>query len=218
MNKNNTALVLIDLQKESNFGITGMDQVISNTKQLANGFRELDIPVIYTRQINRSDGVALSLGEPLKSDGTPCYYNSNEENAEIIDDIQPKDGDIIIDKYRWSAFYETNLDLILRNMGIEHVIIGGVVTDGCLLTSVFDAYFRDYNIHLVRDICAASNQGSHMSALMMIANWVYALKIYDTENILRRMAGKTFDAWEADRADSLHFTPENMQEVFNQLL
>ncbi len=217
MNNNNTALVLIDLQKESNFGLGQMDQVVRNAKRLIDGFREKDIPIIYTRQINRADGIGLSQGEPLNNDGTPYYYNTANESIEILDEIKPQDGDIIIDKYRWSAFHETSLDLTLRSLNVKNVVIGGVVTDGCLLTSVFDAYFKDYNIHLVKDICTASNEGSHMASLMMIANWVYTLKMYDTTNILQRINGEEYDAWESDTVDSLQYTPENMRDVFNKL-
>ncbi|GGM28768.1 hypothetical protein GCM10011351_13470 [Paraliobacillus quinghaiensis] len=217
MSDKNTALVLIDLQKESNFGLEQMENVITNSKRLIDGFREKNIPIIYTRQINRADGVGLSLGEPLNDDGTPFYYNTATESIEIFDEIKPQDGDIIIDKYRWSAFHETSLDLTLRSLNVTDVVIGGVVTDGCLLTSVFDAYFRDYNIHLVKDICAASNEGSHMASLMMIANWVYALKMYDTTNILKRINGEEYNAWESDKVDSLHYSAENMREIFNQL-
>ncbi|WP_407269941.1 cysteine hydrolase family protein [Radiobacillus sp. PE A8.2] len=217
MNPQNTALVLIDLQKESNFGLENMEQVIKNTKDLTKGCREKNIPIIYTRQVNRADGVGLSLGEPLNEDGTPFYYNSKSENVEIMDEIKPEDGDIVIDKYRWSAFYETSLDLTLRSLGVENVVIGGVVTDGCLLTSVYDAYFRDYNIHLVSDICAASNEGAHMSSLMILANWVYNLKMYDTNNILKRINGDEHHAWKPESVDSLKFTPENMREIFSKI-
>ncbi|UFU00216.1 cysteine hydrolase [Radiobacillus kanasensis] len=217
MNNQNTALVLIDLQKESNFGLDQMEQVVANAKRLINGFREKNIPIIYTRQINRADGIGLSLGEPLNNDGTPFFYNTANESIEILDEIKPKEDDIVIDKYRWSAFHETSLDLTLRSLNVKNVVIGGVVTDGCLLTSVFDAYFRDYNIHLIKDICAASNEGSHMASLMMIANWVYNLNIYDTTNILKRMNGEAYDAWEADKVDSLQYTPENMREIFKKM-
>lgn len=216
MNKQNTALVLIDLQKESNFGLQ-MDQVISNAKTLIDGFREKNIPIIYTRQINRADGIGLSKGEPLNDDGTPFFYNAASESIEIFDEIKPLETDIVIDKYRWSAFHETSLDLTLRSLNVENVVIGGVVTDGCLLTSVFDAYFRDYNIHLVKDICGSSNEGSHMASLMMIANWVYTLKMYDTPNILKRINGEKYHAWESDKVDSLNYTPENMRDIFNKL-
>lgn len=215
MNVQNTALVLIDLQKESRFGIEQMDQVVTHAKRLVEGFREKGIPIIYTRQINREDRVGLSLGEPLHDDGTPFYYNSATKNVEILDEIKPEDEDIVIDKYRWSAFYETSLDITLKSLNVEHLVIGGVVTDGCLLTSVFDAYFRDYTIHLVKDICSATNTGSHMSSLMMLANWVYALEMYDTTNILKRINGEAYESWISDQVDSLHYTPENMSEVFN---
>ncbi|WP_100011203.1 cysteine hydrolase family protein [Lentibacillus sediminis] len=216
MNKQNTALVLIDLQKESNFGLEQMDQVVTNAKQLIDGFRAQNIPIIYTRQINRADGIGLPLGEPLNDDGTPFYYNTANESIEILDEIKPQDGDIVIDKYRWSAFYETNLDLILKSLNVKNVVIGGVVTDGCLLTSAFDAYFRDYNIHLVKDICTASNEGSHMASLMMMANWIYALNIYDTTNILKRMNGEKYNSWRSDKVDSLQYNPENMREIYNK--
>ncbi|SES62710.1 Nicotinamidase-related amidase [Oceanobacillus limi] len=217
MKKQNTALVLIDLQKESNFGLEQMEQVITNSKKLINGFREQNIPIIYTRQINRTDRVGLSVGEPLNDDGTPYFYNAGNESIEIFDEIKPQDDDIVIDKFRWSAFHATSLDLTLRSMNITDVVIGGVVTDGCLLTSVFDAYFRDYNIHLVKDICSASNEGSHMAALMMMANWVYNLKVYDTTNILNRISGENYNVWESDQVDSFQYTPETMREVYNKL-
>lgn len=217
MNTQESALVLIDLQKEGNFGLQNMDSVISNSKKLIDACRNKGIPIIYTRQINRKDSIGLSKGEPLKDDGSPFYYAANSENIEIFDEIKPQENDIVIDKYRWSAFYETSLDLILRSMGTKHVIIGGVVTDGCLMTSVFDAYFRDYDIHLVNDICTTSNEGAHMASLMIMANWVYNLSVYDTSNFIKQIQGESFTNWEASEADSLQFTPENMRDVYRTL-
>ena len=218
MQKSQTALVLIDLQKESNFGLDNMDTVIENTKQIIAACRKANIPIIYTRQINRADTIGLSVGDPLKDDGTPVYYNSNTEQIEIIDDIKPEESDVVIDKDRWSAFYETNLDLTLRSLGVKDLLIGGLVSDGCLMTSVYDAYFRDYNIHLIHDICSASNEGSHMSSMIIMANWVYNLKVYDTENMTKKIQGESFDFWESDQVDSLHFTASNLSEQFQKIV
>ncbi|MBB5172633.1 cysteine hydrolase family protein [Texcoconibacillus texcoconensis] len=213
-----TACVLIDIQKESNFGIEGTEEAVKNTKHLIEECRQKGIPVIYTRHINRADGIGLSKDEPLKEDGTPVYYSSNTENIEVFDEIAPKDGEIVIDKYRWSAFYETSLDLLLRNMGVEHIIIGGFVTDGCLMTSVFDAYFRDYQVNLVHDISGASNEGAHMSAMLTMANWVYNLRIYSTEQLVNKLNNKDYKVWKSPRPDSLQFTPETMREKFDQII
>ncbi|UCZ54431.1 cysteine hydrolase [Bacillus shivajii] len=218
MQKHQTALVLIDLQKESNFGLVNMDAVVKHTKRLIKACRSANIPIIYTRQINRVDNIGLSVGEPSNDDGSPFFYNSNTDQIEIIDELKPEESDIVIDKYRWSAFYETPLDLILRSLGVTELFIGGVVTDGCLMTSVFDAYFRDYNIHLIHDISSASNEGAHKSSILTMANWIYNLKVYDTENIVKKIQGGSYDCWKPAQVDSLHFTAENMDEQFQKII
>lgn len=212
-----TALVLIDLQKESDFGIEGVDGAIENAQKLIEACREKNIPIIYTRQINRADKIGLSFGEPISGNGTPVYYSTNTEKFEVVDVIAPKENDVIVDKYRWSAFYETSLDLLLRSLGVKHVMIGGFVTDGCLMTSVFDGYFRDYQINLVKDICATSNEGAHMSSILIMANWVYGIHIYNTDQLVNKLNNKPYNVWESPGPDTLKFTPETMREVFKKL-
>lgn len=217
MTNSETALVVIDLQKESGFGLFGLDSVVQKTQRMIDACRSAGIPVIYTRQINRHDGVGLSLDEPRHANGKPQFYADNRDSIEILEDIKPQDSDIVIDKYRWSAFFDTSLDLMLKSLGVKRLIIGGVVTDGCLMTSVFDAYFRDYRIHLVHDMCTTSNEGAHMAAMAIMANWVYALEVLDTDNMIKSLEGKEYTAWQADKADALQFTPETLRETFNAL-
>ncbi|WP_027965077.1 cysteine hydrolase family protein [Halalkalibacillus halophilus] len=218
MKKSTSALVLIDLQKESNFGLLNVEQAIANAGKVLEKFRALEIPIIYTRQINRTDQVNLSVGEPLNEDGTPKYYNDQSSEIEIFDEIKPESDELVIDKYRWSAFFETSLDLTLRSLGVKDVYIGGFVTDGCLMTSVYDAYFRDYNIHLIHDMSTASNEGAHQSAILNMANWVYNLKIYDSKNLIRKMNGEKYSVWEADQADTMQFTKDTMEEKFSEII
>ncbi len=217
MNTKETALLLIDLQKESNFGLQDLGDVLLKTKDVIEACRGADIPIIYTRQINRHDGVGLSKGEPITEDGTPFYYSDSKENYEILDEIAPDAEDIVIDKYRWSAFHETSLDLMLRSQGVKHLIIGGVVTDGCVMTTVFDAYFNDYNVHLIKDMCTTSNEGAHMASLMIMANWVYNLEVYNAKHLINRLNGQSYSHWQCKEADSLQFTPENMRTVYKNL-
>ena len=217
MKKHNTALVLIDLQKESNFGLEGMDSVTSKTNDVIQACRKLDIPIIYTRQLNRSDQINLSKGEPIMEDGTPFYYSTSKENHEILDEITPKEDDIIIDKYRWSAFFETSLDGFLKSLNVKNLIIGGVVTDGCVMTTVFDAYFRDYHVHLIKDMCTTSNEGAHMASLMIMANWIYNLEVYHADQLINRLENREYTHWKCETADSLQFNPENMREIYESL-
>ncbi|MDR9439739.1 MAG: isochorismatase family cysteine hydrolase [Halomonas sp.] len=217
MDTSETALVVIDLQKESGFGLFGLDGVVRNTQRMIESCRAADIPVIYTRQINRHDGVGLSLDEPRHASGEPQFYADNRDSIEILEAVKPQDRDIVIDKYRWSAFFDTSLDLMLKSLGVKRLIIGGVVTDGCLMTSVFDAYFRDYRIHLVHDMCTASNEGAHMAAMTIMANWVYSLEVLDTDNMIKCLEGRQHAAWQADKVDALPFTPETLREAFGTL-
>src|SRR5699024_5114784 len=145
---------------------------IKQTNQTINACRQLDIPIIYTRQINRHDNVGLSKGEPITEKGTPFYYSTSEENHEIIDEVAPADTDIVIDKYRWSAFYETSLDFILLMLNLDHFNVGAMVTDDCILTTVWDGYFMDDNEHLVKDMITTSNKGAHMASIMIITYWI----------------------------------------------
>ncbi|SIS04671.1 Isochorismatase family protein [Peribacillus simplex] len=69
-------------------------------------------------------------------------------SIEIIDEIKPHKNDIIIDKYRYSGFYESSLDLMLKSLDIKHLIIGVVFTDWFVLATVLDTYYRDYQVNL----------------------------------------------------------------------
>jgi biuret amidohydrolase len=217
MDLKKTALVLIDIQKESKYGIEGVDEAVAQTKILLEACRKKGIPVIYTRHVSRADAIGLPNNEVLDSQGKPVYYCSDSENAEVIDDIKPLPHEIVIDKRRWSGFYETELDLILRSLGVKHLIMGGFVTDGCLMTSVFDAYCRDYQVNLVKDICGATNSGSHMASILMMANWVYDIKIFDATELVKHLNGEPYRAWECTAPDQMQFTPENMREIFSKL-
>ncbi|WP_096201792.1 cysteine hydrolase family protein [Bacillus sp. FJAT-45350] len=217
MNLKKSALVLIDIQKESQYGVQNLESVIENSKHLIEACRSQNIPVIYTRHINRADGKGLSYKDPRKEDGKPVFYCTGTDAIEVMDEIAPNEGEVVIDKFRWSSFYETSLDIILRSLDVEHVMVGGLVTDGCLMTTVFDGYFRDYEINLVKDICATTNEGAHMSSILIMANWVYGIKIYDAVEMVKNLKGEDYYVWESTRPDELHFTPENMRDVFAKL-
>ncbi len=211
------ALLLIDPQKESNFGILNVTQVIQKAGKVIAKCREHDIPVIFTRQINRADGIGLSLYEPFTLEGKPYFYPSDSENIEIFPELQPEKADLVIDKHRWSGFYGTNLDMMLRSMRIDHLIVGGFVTDGCVMTSVFDAYFRDFHITLVEDICSATSEGAHKAAVMLMCNWVYGLQVFQAEELIKHLDGKKAEAWTASWPDELKFSPDDLSQVYQKI-
>ncbi|MGW3624645.1 cysteine hydrolase family protein [Streptomyces sp. NPDC000880] len=209
--------MLIDMQKESKYGIENVDPAISVAVPLIAACRELGVRILYTRHVSRADAIGLPNREVLDEDGKPVYYRSDSDSMEIIDEIASRPEDIVIDKHRWSGFHETSLDLILRSLGIKHLIIGGFVTDGCLMTTVFDAFARDYQVNLVTDICAATNSGSHKAAILMMANWVYDIEIFGAAEIVKKLHGQKYRSWCSTGPDQVQFTPETLNEVFASL-
>lgn len=217
MNASRTALVLVDMQKESKYGIEGVDEAVAAAVPLIEACRMQGVPVIYTRQVNRADGIGLPNNEVLDAEGRPIYYRSDAETKEVIDEIRPQAGDIVIDKHRWSGFYETSLDLILRSLDVEHLIVGGFVTDCCVMTTVFDAYARDYQVSFVTDISAATNVGSHKASILMMANWVYDIEIFEAAELTKKLSGSPYLSWRPQAPDQVPFTSTDLDARFASL-
>lgn len=218
MKLDQTALLLIDLQNEEGTSeIANIEEIIQNTRKMIETCRKKDIPVIYTRHINQGNGIGLANKEPVNEKGEPIYYHSDTNKIEIIEQIKPDAKDIVIDKYRYSGFYESNLELMLKSLGVKHLIVGGVLTDCCVMSTVVDAYYRDYQVNLVKDMCGTTTEGAHMASILIMGNWVYDLEIYETEQMINRVQGARYSAWKSSEPDELQFSPDNMKKVFSRI-
>ena len=211
------ALLLVDMQKESKYGIEGMQEAVDAAATLLDACRANSIPVIYTRHISRADKRGLVKGDVLDDQGSPVYYRSDADTHEVLDELAPQADEVVIDKYRWSGFHETSLDLILRTEGIEKLIVCGFVTDACLLTTVFDAFARNYDIVLVKDACASTNSGAHKSAVLNMANWVYGIEILDAEELVRKLAEEPYISWVSKAPDQMAFASNRLDEAYEAL-
>jgi nicotinamidase-related amidase len=211
------ALLLVDMQNESQYGIDGLDAAVTATARVIAACRAAGIPVVYTRHVSRSDGIGLSSAEVLEATGVPVYYRSDTDAVNVIDEIAPDPGDIVIDKHRWSGFHATSLDLMLRSLGVRHLIVGGFTTDCCVMTTVFDAYALDYQVSLVKDMCAATNEGSHKAAVLMMANWVYGIEISGSTDLVKQLEGKSHRSWRSTAPDPKQFTAETLNDVYASL-
>src|ERR1700677_1297967 len=139
-----TALVLIDLQR----GITGMPtaphsgpDVVKNAALLAEQFRKMGSPGALVRVAFSPDGKDALKPEadaPHRMGALPPDW------AEIVPEIGPYDGDIVITKHQWGAFYGTELDLQLRRRGITKIVIGGIATNFGVESTARDAFELGY--------------------------------------------------------------------------
>jgi nicotinamidase-related amidase len=212
------ALLLIDMQEESQYGIEGLEEAVAAAARVIAACRAAGVPVVYTRHVNRGDGVGVSIGEVFDSEGLPVYYRAETDAITILGALEPQPRDVVLDKHRWSGFHGTPLDLILRSLGVAELFVGGFTTDCCVLTSVYDAYARDYRVSLVPDMCAATNMGSHHAAVLMMANWVYGIEILTSGELVRKVAGEPHRSWRATAPDQRQFTAETLQESYESLV
>lgn len=127
--------------------------------------RGVGMPVIFVKTIHYPWTDSPSWVRRLDRDGGDSVCRPGTWGAEFYAGIQPEEGEIIITKHRYSAFLETNLDLVLRSRGIRSLLISGVGTNVCVESTLRDGYMRDYYIVLLEDCVGATDLELHEATL-----------------------------------------------------
>ncbi|KJZ66191.1 isochorismatase family cysteine hydrolase [Pseudomonas fluorescens] len=214
---NKNALLIIDMQQEDGFVLENLDTVVSLTATLLETARHQRVPVIYTRHINQADGSDLPRGEPRAADGGPSSYRAGTRQMEIIERLAPQPDELIIDKGRYSAFHRTDLDARLKALGVDTLIVCCVLTDVCVLSTVFDAFALGYHIRLISDACTTTTLAGHYSALLIMANWVYALEILTCAECLRALENREYLSLIPERPDLFAHQPHELESTIARL-
>jgi nicotinamidase-related amidase len=189
-----TALLCIDVQ---NYGMELRDDpaerarwapvlermrgtVIPTLKALQGSFRGAGIDVIHARiACLLEDGRDRSLSQKM-----PGWNNLlmplSSEASQIIPELAPAPGEIVVTKTTDSALTGTNLRLVLGNMGIRNVIVTGIYTDQCVSSTVRSLADESFNVVLVEDCCAAGTDELHRNELEII-NMIYCHVVNSAE-------------------------------------
>ena len=158
--------------------------IVPNIKKLVEKCRQISVPIIYANHSFRPDALDRGLMFdfwPVLADG--CLAQGSE-GADIYSELKPEGGDIIVRKFRYSAFFNTELDTILRKLGRDSLIITGTLTEFCCESTARDAFFRDYKVLFVSDANATSDQESHRSTLRTISRGFG--EVVSTADLLKR--------------------------------
>jgi nicotinamidase-related amidase len=120
-------------------------------------------------------------GEPLR------YTEDGSEGQRLIPELTIEDGDLVVKKYRSSAFWGTNLDLLLKSNGIQSVVIAGCTTEGCVESTARDAMFNDYYVVIAQDCVASDDHAQHDASMLLMQN---RFDIASSEEILREWSSR----------------------------
>jgi nicotinamidase-related amidase len=159
------------------------DLMLPNLQRLIGAVRETGSEVMYTVIENLTrDGRDRSLDYKISG----IFVAKGSWEARVVDAIAPVDDDIVLAKTSSSLFNSTNCDYLLRNLGIEHLIVTGLLTDQCVDHAIRDAADRGYRPICVSDACATLTEERHENALLLFAGYCRTLSTDEVIAELRR--------------------------------
>ena len=180
LNLDKTAVLVVDMQNDfgvegglfhrAGIDLSGIRAVIAPTARVLASARAAGVPIIYIKagiradlsdigepgSPNRDRWLAYGVGQYVKTpDGRDGRILIRDTwNTDIVPELEPEPGDFVVYKHRYSAFHDTELDAVLKQLGANYLIVTGCTTSVCVESTIRDAYSRDYSCILLEDCTA----------------------------------------------------------------
>ncbi len=188
-----TALLVIDIQKgfcdpesrmqKAGVGTENQRAIIPNLLRLIELARGYGMPVFFSQQVHFPEDVTRRrrriASHQAKQRWTPCLRGTWEVEFMPAIEAAIRPEDFVLEKHRASLFFQTTLDVKLRMLGIEQVLISGCNTEFCVETTIRDAYYRDLDVVVLRDCVASPRLDFHEDTLRKVETYFGAVITLD---------------------------------------
>ncbi len=220
VNPAHTALLIIDMQRDfccagGSFDRLGVDlsmypPVTERIGELLEAARQSGVMPVFIQMTvlpNRaSESPAqirfnLRLHDGFHGQAEPLTYTIDGSEGQLfVPGLEPRDGEVVVKKYRSSAFWGTNLGLLLRSNGIQSVVVTGCTTEGCVESTARDAMFSDYYVVIATDAVGSDDRAQHDASMYLMA---HRFDLASSEDIRKNWRQKLNEGrtggWEACR-------------------
>jgi ureidoacrylate peracid hydrolase len=201
-----TAVLVIDMQNDfalegglfdrAGIDTSGIRAIVPAAARALSSARAAALPIVYIQVALLPDlsdlyqpgsplrerFLASGVGEPARAPGGRMgrFLIRDTWNTEIIDELKPEPGDIVVVKHGFSAFHETELDAVLKGLGVRYLIVTGCTTSVCVETAIREAHVRDYACVLLED-CTAEPIGAGAPGSRGGSNYAATLLLVESE-------------------------------------
>ena len=181
-----TALLVIDMIREFVTGRLGgahAEAVVPCIGGLVEAARRGGSPVVFVTDAHLE-------GVDREFDVWGSHAVAGSPGAEVVPELEPLGGDHRLYKRRYSAFYGTGLDALLRELGVEAVVLTGVLTNICIQHTAADAFFRGYRVYVPTDCVNALTPGEQEASLAYMKR-MYGVELTDSASLAGTLEGST---------------------------
>ncbi len=171
------AVIVVDMIKD-NVMSEEFGAIVPNIKKFLGECRKRGIPIIFAND-------SFLPQDPLFN-YMPLHAIRGTPGVEVIDDLKPERGDLVLEKRRFSAFFKTDLDMTLRSLNVDTVAICGIATHVCVLFTAGDAVSYDFSVILVEDCCASHKREIH-EMILSIYGKLPIIQILKSEDVIKTL-------------------------------
>jgi nicotinamidase-related amidase len=176
MTSQKTALLVIDMQKDVLKKLVDSgSSVLSTIQGAVKRAREKEMPVIFIARVHRKDGVDVELFRLERFKETP-FLVEGSHGSEFVEGLRPQAADYIIQKRRFSGFFQADLLLLLMRLGVSSLLLCGVQTPNCIRATAVDGLGYDFHITILEDATAAHTPEVHQANLFDMSNMGIEIK------------------------------------------